>query len=177
MADTVWLACEAGLAGISIEDVNPATAAPYPLAEAVERFRAAASATRTLPRDFVLVARADGIMTGHYDCDEAIRRLLAFEAAGADCLYAPLPKSWDDLARIVAATRLPVNALVAGPYTARSRAEFAAIGVARLSLGSSLARITHRAIHDAGRAMFDSGDFTPLGLAMPGAAVDGLLGG
>jgi 2-methylisocitrate lyase-like PEP mutase family enzyme len=177
VAETVRLACEAGLAGISIEDVNPATAAPYPLAEAVERFRAAASATRTLPRDFVLVARADGIMTGHYDCDEAIRRLLAFEAAGADCLYAPLPKSWDDLARIVAATRLPVNALVAGPYTARSRAEFAAIGVARLSLGSSLARITHRAIHDAGRAMFDSGDFTPLGLAMPGAAVDGLLGG
>ncbi len=175
VADTVRLACEAGLAGISIEDVNSATAAPYPMAEAVARFRAAASAARALPRDFVLVARADGIMTGHYDIDAAIRRLLAFEAVGADCLYAPLPKTWDDLARICAATRLPVNALVAGPYARHSRADYAAIGAARLSLGSSLARVTHRAIHDAGTAMFGAGDFSPLAHGLSGAKVDAML--
>lgn len=177
VADTLRLACEAGLAGVSVEDIDPATAAPYPFTEAVERFRAAASAARALPRDFVLVARADGIMTGHYDCDEALRRLMAFEAAGADCLYAPLPRSWEDLARICAATRLPVNALVAGPYTRHSRAEFAAIGVARLSLGSSLARVTHRAIHDAGAAMFGAGDFGPVGQGLSGAVVDAMLTG
>ena len=175
VAETVRLACAAGLAGISVEDVDPATGAPYPMAEAAERLRAAASAARALPRDFVLVARADGIMTGHYDIEAALARLAAFEAAGADCLYAPLPRTWEDQARICAATRLPVNVLVAGTMTTRRRADFAAIGAARLSLGSSLARVTHRAIHDAGRAMFETGDFAALGGGIGGAAVNALL--
>jgi 2-methylisocitrate lyase-like PEP mutase family enzyme len=174
-AETVRLACEAGLAGLSIEDTALPGEAPYAFDLAVERIRAAAAAARALPRDMVLVARADGIMTGQYDIEEALRRLKAFAAAGADCLYAPLPVSVADLGRICREVGRPVNALAAGPYARVSRAEFAALGVARISLGSALARVTHRAIRDAGLAMFGAGDFTPLTQGMPGSEVDALL--
>ena len=173
-AETVRLAAEAGLAGISIEDTALPGQAPYPRALAAERIRAAAAAARALPRDFVLVARADGVMTGAYDVAEARARLADFETAGADCLYMPLPPALSDIAALCAATRLPVNALAAGPYTATSRAEFARAGVARISLGSALARATHRIIRDAARAMLASGDFSLLG-GIPGDEVDALL--
>lgn len=176
VAETVRLSAEAGLAGIAVEDTALPAQSAYPFELAVERISAAAAAARALPRDFVLVARADGVMTGSYDVDEALRRIAAFDAAGADCLYVPMPGSLDDLARVVAATAKPVNALAAGPFTEVSRAEFGALGVARISLGSALARVTHRVLHDAARAMFGSGDFTPLGHSLPGAEVDRLLG-
>ena len=87
-----------------------------------------------------------------------------------------LPKSADDLARICAATHKPVNALAAGPvYTALNRAEYAAYGVARISLGSALARATHRVIHDAANAILTEGDFTRLGNVLPGKVTDGFL--
>ena len=176
-AETVRLSAEVGLSGISIEDAALPDDRAYPFEEAVERIRAAAAAARALPRDFVLVARADGVMNGHYDIDEALRRVRAFDEAGADCLYVPLPATVEDLKRVIAATAKPVNVLVAGPlYSPISRADFAAMGAARLSLGSSLARVTHRAIRDAARAMFGAGDFSPLSKAMPGGEVDALLG-
>ena len=176
VAETVRRAAEIGLAGISIEDIALPDDTPYPRALAVERIRAAAAAARALPRDFVLVARADGVMHGAYDLDEALARLAGFEAAGADCLYVPVPGSREAQRRICAATTLPVNALVAGDFTRASRADFAALGVARLSLGSSLARATHRLIVDAGRAMFGAGDFSPLAHSISGEEIDRLLG-
>lgn len=175
-AETVRLSAEAGLAGISIEDAALPEDRAYPFDEAVERIRAAAAAARALPRDFVLVARADGVMNGHYDIDEALRRIVAFDEAGADCLYVPLPRTMEDLARVIAATAKPVNVLVAGPYAQHTRDHYAAMGAARLSLGSALARVTHRAIRDAGEAMFGAGDFTHLAKGMPGGEVDKLLG-
>lgn len=176
-AETVRLACEAGLAGISIEDTELPGQGAYGFDLAVERIRAAAAAARALPRDFVLVARADGIMLGSYDIDEALRRLRAFDSAGADCLYAPLPKTMADLGRILAATDKPVNVLVAGPYAQHPRSHYGQMGAARLSLGSALARVTHRAIRDAAQAMFGAGDFLPLTQGMPGDEVDRLLSG
>ena len=173
--ETVRLSAEVGLAGISIEDAALPDDVAYDFDLAVERIRAAAAAARALPRDFVLVARADGVMNGHYDIDEALRRVRAFDEAGADCLYVPIPKTVDDLKRVIAATAKPVNVLVAGPYSAISRYDYAAMGAARLSLGSALARVTHRAIRDAANAMFKAGDFSPLSAAMPGAEVDALL--
>jgi 2-methylisocitrate lyase-like PEP mutase family enzyme len=140
----------------------------------VERVRAAASAARALGRDFVLVARADGVMLGSYDLEEAIRRIRAFEAAGADCVYVPIPGDAAALARVVASVSVPVNALAAGPIGQLTRAEMAAIGVARISLGSSLARMTHRVILDAARAMFTEGRFDSQPLAS-GKEVDSLL--
>jgi 2-methylisocitrate lyase-like PEP mutase family enzyme len=174
-AETVRLAAEAGLAGLSIEDTALPADTPYDLDLAVERIRAAAAAARALPRDIVLVARADGMMTGQYDLAEALRRLQAFDAAGADCLYAPLPPDPQDIARICRATAKPVNALAAGPHAKLSRAEFAAMGVARISIGSALARATHRVIDEAARAMFGAGDFTPLTRGLSGDTVDALL--
>jgi 2-methylisocitrate lyase-like PEP mutase family enzyme len=174
VAETVRLAGEAGLAGISIED-TALPAPPYGFDLAVERIAAASAAARALGRDFVLVARADGVLTGQYDIDEALRRIRAFDAAGADCLYVPLPKAVADLGRICAATKKPVNALAAGAYTGLSRADFAAFGVARISLGSALARLTQRAILDAGEAMFGAGDFSPLGKGASGARIDEML--
>jgi 2-methylisocitrate lyase-like PEP mutase family enzyme len=99
VAETVRLSAEVGLAGISIEDAALPDDRAYKYDEAVERIRAAASAARALPRDFVLVARADGIMNGHYDIEEALRRIRAFDEVGADCLYVPLPPTLDDLKR------------------------------------------------------------------------------
>jgi len=175
VAETVRRAAEVGLAGISIEDSALPDATPYPRNRAVERIRAAVAAARALPRDFVLVARADGVMNGQYDLDEALARLAGYEAAGADCLYVPVPGSLEAQARVWAATTLPVNALVAGDFTEVPKARFAEIGVARLSLGSSLARATHRLIADAGHAMFEQGDFSPLSHSIRGGAVDRML--
>ena len=162
VAETVRLAAEAGLAGICIEDTALPGQGAYDFDLAVERMRAGAAAARALPRGFVFCARADGILTGTYDIDEALRRLKAFEAAGADCLYAPLPKTRADLARICSETAAPVNALAAGPWAKTSLAEFASLGVARVSLGSALARAVQRTLIDAGRAILEDGDFTPL---------------
>lgn len=176
VAETVRLAAEAGLAGISIEDTALPAAEPYEFDLAVERIRAAAAAARSLAGDFVLVARADGILTGQYGLDAALARIRAFDEAGADCLYVPLPQSTDDLKAICRATEKPVNALAAGPlYTKLTRDQFGRLGVARISLGSALARVTHRAIFDAAKAMFGNGDFSPLGHGMAGAVVDKLL--
>lgn len=173
-ADTVRLAAEVGLAGICIEDTGFPSGEPYDFDLSVDRMRAAAAAARALTHDFVLTARADGVMLGAYDTDEAIRRLRAFQQAGVDCLYAPLPPSMAELARICAAVDLPVNALAAGPFAQIPLNDFAQAGVARISIGSALARVTHQIIHDAGARMI-AGDFTDLTNAMPGEHVDALL--
>lgn len=174
-AETIRLAAEVGLAGICIEDIALPSSEAYAFDLAVERIAAAASAARALPHDFVLTARADGIMTKAYDTDDAIRRLIAFEKAGADCLYAPLPPDMDALARICAATTAPVNALVAGPFAQYSLADFAKVGVGRLSLGSALARVTHRAIYDAATAMIGDGEFSALTQGISGDIIDEFL--
>lgn len=169
VAETVRLAAEAGLAGASIEDTMLPGDGAYPFGLAVERVRAAVSAARALARDFVLVARADGVMTGAYDLAEGIRRLQAFEAAGADCLYIPRPATMADVELICRSVARPVNALAAGPFMNVSRAEFASVGVARISVGGWLARVGQRAIVEAAGPMFEAGSFA--GLAP--AAVDG----
>ena len=175
VAETVRLAAEIGLAGICIEDTVLPGQTPYDRALAVERIRAAAAAARALPRDFFLVARADGCLTGGYDLSEALARVRGYDKAGADGIYVPAPGTLADLATVVAATGKPVNALAAGPFLSHNRADFAAIGVARISLGSSLARATHRVIRDAGQAMFGAGDFSPMANGLSGAEVDGYL--
>ncbi|GFE64256.1 isocitrate lyase/PEP mutase family protein [Litoreibacter roseus] len=174
-AETVRLSAEIGLAGLCIEDVKGASDQAYDFDLSVERIKAAASAARAAKGDVFLVARADGVMTGAYDIEEGLRRIKAFDTAGADGLYIPVPKSMDDLKRVVEATEKPVNVLAAGPYAKISRATYAEMGFARISLGSALARVTHRAINDAAEAMFGNGDFSPLLQAMPGKKVDAML--
>jgi hypothetical protein len=95
VAQTVRSAAEVGLAGCSIEDTALPGTDAYPRADAVERIRAAAATARAQARDFVLVARADGLMNGAYDLDEATARVRAFEAVGAVCVYVPAPGTID----------------------------------------------------------------------------------
>jgi 2-methylisocitrate lyase-like PEP mutase family enzyme len=174
VAQTVRRAAEVGLAGCSIEDTALPTTDAYPRADAVERIHAAVAAARALARDFVLVARADGVMNGAYDLDEAIARVRAFEAVGADCVYVPAPGGEAALARVVGAVSVPVNALAVGPLAQLGRTQFATLGVARISLGSALARMTHRVIYDAAQAMLGQGRFDSHAV-VSGKAVDELL--
>ena len=175
VAETVRMSAEVGLAGICIEDVLSPDGTAYDRDLAVERIAAGAAAARALPGDFVFCARADGVMTGVYDLDEALARIRAFDDVGADVLYVPLPGDLDALARVVAVTAKPVNMLAVGPLAQHSKSELAKAGVARISLGSALARVTHRAIADAATAMFRDGDFTPLTRGIGGQEVDVLL--
>lgn len=139
---------------------------------AVERIRAASAAARALGRPFVLCARADGVMNGVYDLPEGIRRLRAFEDAGADLLYLPVPPGRAGLAQVLAAVRRPVNALAAGPLRQMTVADLAAMGVRRISLGSQVARVTHAAIRDCLTAMMGPGSFAPLLDAASGDEID-----
>jgi 2-methylisocitrate lyase-like PEP mutase family enzyme len=174
-AETVRLSAEVGLAGICLEDTALPAKTPYAFDLAVERIRAAASAARALPRDFVLVARADGLLTGEYDFGEALRRLQAFEAAGADCLYAPGLKSAEDVRILTKTLTKPLNVLAIGAMSQLSQSDLAALGVARISLGAALARLTHQTIIDAAGAMFSHGDFSALANLAPAALTDPML--
>ena len=177
IADVVKTIEEAGaigIAGCGIEDMALPSTEPYAFEVAVERIEAAAEAAKALPYDFVLTARADGVMHGKYDLDEAIRRLKAFRKAGADVLFAPMPGDMDNVARICREVDGPVNAICAGHFTQNTLAEFASAGAARISLGSSLARVTHRAIFDAATAMFGDGDFSPLSHSIDGSKIEKL---
>jgi 2-methylisocitrate lyase-like PEP mutase family enzyme len=176
VAETVRLSGEVGLSGISVEDTQmvPGTA-PYAFDLALERIKAGVSAAKSLGRPFVFCARADGVMHGTYDLAEGIRRLQAFEAAGADLLYIPVPPGKAELKQILASVTKPVNALAAGPLKALTVAELATMGVRRISTGSQIARLTHAAIRDATSAMLGQGSFAPLMGTADGDEIDALL--
>ncbi|MEM9012755.1 MAG: isocitrate lyase/phosphoenolpyruvate mutase family protein [Pseudomonadota bacterium] len=174
-ARTVRQAAVAGLAGCSIEDTDLPGRGLYEFDQAVARVEAAVAAARDLDEDFVLCARADGMLSRSYDLDEALRRLKAFEAAGADCLYAPGAWDIDTIRRITDAVSAPVNILVAGPLTKLGKADFADAGVARLSLGPMLARTATQAVLRAGEAILSSGDFSRLADAADGRQIDKML--
>ncbi len=176
VAETVRLAREAGLSGCSIEDTRMIEGNPaYDFEAAVDRIRAAADAARSLPDPFVLCARADGVMTGSYDMDEAILRIKAFEKAGADLLYVPLVPDAAALERVAGAVSTPVNALAAGAVAQLGVTDIAAMGIRRISTGSMIARLAHAAIRDATRGMLEDGSFAMFSGAARGSEVDQLL--
>lgn len=176
VAETVRLSAEIGLSGISIEDTRMIPgAAPYPFDLAVERVQAGVAAARALRRPFIFCARADGVMHGTYDLGEAIRRLQAFQAAGADLLYVPVPPGKAELAQVLASVTKPVNALAAGPLKQLTVAELASMGVRRISTGSQIARLTHAAIRDSVTAMLTEGSLAPLMGTASGDDIDDLL--
>jgi 2-methylisocitrate lyase-like PEP mutase family enzyme len=175
VAETIRLAAEAGLAGASIEDTDLPGSGAYWFNLAIERIRAAVAAARALPRDFVLVARADGLMTGAYDLGEAIRRAEAFAEAGADCVYVPLLPDITALRRLSGAVPVPVNVLAAGALAAESRPSLAAAGAARISLGSGLSRLAQKTVLDAARDILARGDFRCLSEAPAGREIEALL--
>lgn len=172
---TIRLAIEAGLAGACIEDVNPVTGEVYPNDLARYRIEAALGAIKDLEADFVLTARADGVMHGLYDLSEAITRIQRFEKSGAQVVFVPMPRSVEDLKRVVDSSTCPVNAIAAGQFLNLSLSEYANIGIARVSLGSSLARCIHQTTHETSKTLLETGAFSSLSGGMLGAEVDDIL--
>jgi 2-methylisocitrate lyase-like PEP mutase family enzyme len=159
VADTIRLASESGLSGGSIEDSSGDSAMPiYPFSLAVERIEAAVEAGRSLSVPFVLTARAENLLRGIRDMDDTIRRLQAYEAAGADVLYAPGLTTLEDVRTVTSALRKPVNVL-APLVKGASVAQLAAAGARRLSVGGALARAALTALVQAGREMQQDGSF------------------
>ncbi len=175
VAETVKLAAEVGLAGISIEDIRLPVAGSYSFELAVERIEAAAAAARSLPSDFVLVARADGLMHNIYDLSEAIKRIQAYESAGADCVYIPSLPDLESVKKVCQAVSIPVNVLAAGAMTKLSTLQLATAGVARISLGSANIREVQQVMHDTMIAILDNGDFSSLDRRLPPGFIDQLL--
>ena len=161
-AETIRLAAEAGLVGGSIEDATNDPAHPiYDFDHAVERVSAAVEAARALPFPFMFVARAENYLHGKPDLDDTIRRLQAFEKAGAEVLYAPGLTRAEDIKAVCAAVTKPVNVLAAlkgAPHLSVS--ELAALGVRRISLGSALSRAAMSAFIRASREIMEKGTFT-----------------
>ncbi|MGA8060357.1 MAG: isocitrate lyase/phosphoenolpyruvate mutase family protein, partial [Candidatus Binataceae bacterium] len=139
-AETIRLAGEvAGLVGGSIEDSSGDPRRPiYDFQHAVDRVAAAAAAARALSFPFVLVGRAENFLHGRPDLDDTIRRLQAFEAVGANALYAPGLTRPEDIRTVCAAVSKPVNVVMGLKTASLSVADLAALGVRRISLGSAL---------------------------------------
>jgi 2-methylisocitrate lyase-like PEP mutase family enzyme len=167
VAETIELAIGTGLVGGSVEDYSGnADNSIYDAGLAVERVAAAVEAAHRGPVHFVLTARAENYLRGNRDFDDTLARLLAFQAAGADVLYAPGLNDTDEIRRLVEAVDLPVNVL-ALPGTVPV-AELAAIGVKRVSVGSGFSNVVAGALVDAGRELLDRGTYDYWATGMTG---------
>jgi 2-methylisocitrate lyase-like PEP mutase family enzyme len=171
VAESVRLVIDTGVAGFSIEDHDRETKGRlYDLPTAVERIRAARAAIDRSGHDVILVARTEGLLADPGALKPAIDKLVAFAEAGADCLYAPGVKDKADIATMVRAVApKPVNVLALRPWL--TLAEFADLGVRRISVGGALARVAWRAIIDAAERM-KSGSFDGLEGGIAGTEVN-----
>lgn len=155
-AKIIAQACACGAVGGSIEDATGDRDAPiYDFVLAVERIEAAVEAARALPVPFVLTARAENLLHGRLDLDDTIKRLQAFEAAGADVLYAPGLHSRQEIQTVVSAVGKPFNVVMGMADPTISLAELAGIGVKRVSIGGALSRLALKAFLDGAKEMRD----------------------
>jgi 2-methylisocitrate lyase-like PEP mutase family enzyme len=160
-AETIRLAAQAGVVGGSIEDATGDASRPiYDFALAVERVQAAVEVARALPFRFVLTARAENLLHGRLDLDDTIRRLQAFEEAGADVLYAPGVRDLATIRTVTAAVRRPVNVVMSAADPSLTLAQLAEAGVKRVSVGGALSRLALAAFLEGAREMKDRGTFT-----------------
>ena len=157
---TIRLAGDIGLMGGSIEDATGDPAKPvYDFAHAVERVAAAAEAARALPVPFILVARAENFVRGIDDLDDTIRRLQAFEQAGADVLFAPGLPSLEAVRMVCAAVKKPVNFMIGITTKSFSKAELEFAGVRRISLATGMYRAAMAGMVTAATEVRDEGTF------------------
>lgn len=164
-----------GVAGLSIEDSTADPANPlHDFNLSVRRIEAARRAIDASGTGVLLTARSEGFIVGRPDLSETIRRLTAYAAAGADCLYAPGIRNRDQIGTVVQAVApKPVNVLAGSDFT--TVADLTALGVRRISVGSALARAAWTGFLDAAKEIAQRGTFTALGRAVPFADVDGLF--
>jgi 2-methylisocitrate lyase-like PEP mutase family enzyme len=159
-AETIHLAADAGVVGGSIEDFTGDRSDPiYDFDLAVARVRAAVSVARSLPFPFMLTARAENLIRGRADMADTIRRLQAYEAAGADVLYAPGLKTLSEVREVVSAIKRPFNIVTGGLDPDITASQLAEAGAKRISVGGALSRLVLAAFVDAGRSMAEQGSF------------------
>jgi 2-methylisocitrate lyase-like PEP mutase family enzyme len=165
-----------GAVGGSIEDRPSDAPGLHDLGLAVERVRAAAEAARALPFPFTLTARSDGFIAGRPDLGETVRRLLAYQEAGADVLYAPGLTTRNEIEAVTSSVDRPVNVVVGlGSGPAFDVAELAGMGVRRVSLGSTLSRVAFGALLRAAEELATSGTFGFVEHAVPFARINTML--
>jgi 2-methylisocitrate lyase-like PEP mutase family enzyme len=162
-AHAITHVAEAGAVGGSIEDYDP-SGRLYEPGEAAERVAATVEAARSVGFPFTLTARAENHIRGNPDLADTIARLQAYEAAGADVLYAPGLTTTAEIGEVCSAVTRPVNVLALGGL---SLAEIADAGGQRISVGGGLTWVAVAAFADAARAIHESGDFSSLGKRVP----------
>lgn len=173
VAHNVGRCIETGVAGLSIEDSTGDPAAPlYPIDMAAARIRAARQALDATAPDVLLVGRAECYLVGRRDLDETVARLRAYADAGADCLYAPGITTREEIAAVVAAVApKPVNVVMFAPI-GLTVADLAALGVRRISIGSSMARAAWGELERSAREILDHGTFETFARAMPSSKLN-----
>jgi 2-methylisocitrate lyase-like PEP mutase family enzyme len=160
-AQAIRLAAEAGCVGGSIEDMTGDRSKPiYDFNLAVERVQAAVEAARSLPFPFTLTARAENFLHGRPDLDDTIKRLQAFEAAGADVLYAPGLYDLASIKTVVSSLKKPFNLVMGFADPTLTVPQLSAAGVKRISVGGAMARVALAAFLKCAREMKDHGAFT-----------------
>jgi 2-methylisocitrate lyase-like PEP mutase family enzyme len=160
-SNAIRLAAEAGCVGGSIEDMTGDRSNPiYDFNLAVERVQAAAEVARSLPFPFTLTARAENFLYGRTDLDDTIRRLQAFEAAGADVLYAPGLYDLATIKTVASAIKRPFNLVMGFADPTLTVEQLSAAGVKRISVGGALSRVALAAFLRCAREMKDKGSFT-----------------
>jgi 2-methylisocitrate lyase-like PEP mutase family enzyme len=173
VAANVRLCVDTGVAGLSIEDFNGNDADPlYDFDMAVKRVRAARDAIDKAGSDVVFTARTEGFIKGRPDLAETVRRLKAFADAGADCLYAPGIRTREQIETVVKAVApLPVNLLMPAPM-GFTVSDIAAMGVRRISVGGTLARVAMHAFIQSARQIAQDGKFDSFGGVVPNAELN-----
>jgi 2-methylisocitrate lyase-like PEP mutase family enzyme len=160
-AEAIRLAAEAGAVGGSIEDATGNREQPIcDFTLALERVQAAVEAARSLPFPFTLTARAENFLYGRKDLDDTIRRLQAFEAAGADVLYSPGLYDLPTIRTVVSALRKPFNLVMGFADPTLTIAQLSDAGVKRISVGGALSRVALAVFLRCAREMKDTGSFT-----------------
>jgi len=172
-AATIPLAAKAGMVGGSIEDAS--ADGIYDFALAVERVQAAVEAARALPFRFLLTARAENFWHGRRDLDDTIRRLQAFERAGADVLFAPGLRTLDEIRAVASSVGKPLNVVMSSADPSLTVAQLAEAGVKRISVGGALTRLALGAVMKAAQEMKEQGSFRWLHAALPGTELKRLL--
>lgn len=161
VAETIRRAAQAGLVGGSIEDYSGDRDAPlYELSKAAERVRAAVEAARSLSFPFTLTARAENFFRGQLDLADLIRRLQAYQEAGADVLFAPALRSREDLVTVLREIDRPLSVLAGiGGLASLTLADYRELGVRRLSVGSLLSSVAYGALIHAAQELKEHGSF------------------
>ncbi len=160
-AEAIRFAAEAGAVGGSIEDSTGNPEQPiYDFPLALERVQAAVEVARSLPIPFTLTARAENFLHGRTDLDDTIKRLQAFETAGADVLYAPGLYDLATIKTVVSALKKPFNLVMGFADPTLTVEQLSAAGVKRISIGGALSRVALAAFLKCAREMKENGSFT-----------------